>query len=75
MHQLTMLVRHALNVMVFVWMKILMIVWKNVFVQLIMIYVLIEQQQQHIWHQLHNLYEKSKVLWIIKIQKKMLFLA
>ncbi len=72
MHQLTMLVRHALNVMVFVWMKILMIVWKNVFVQLIMIYALIEQQQ-HIWHQLHNLYEKSKVLWIIKIQKKMFY--
>jgi len=45
MHQLMMLVRHALNVMVFVWMKILMIVWKNVFVQLIMIYVMIEQQQ------------------------------
>ncbi len=37
-------VDHALNVMEFVWMKILMIIWINVFVQLIMIYVMNDLQ-------------------------------
>jgi hypothetical protein len=57
MRQLMKHVHPALDGMEFVWMKILMIIWTNVFVQLIMIYVMIDHR--HIWHQLHNLLEKS----------------
>jgi hypothetical protein len=53
MHQLIMHVDHALNVVEFVWMKILMIIWINVFVQLIMIYVM--NNPQPTIYQLQNL--------------------
>lgn len=58
MPRLTMDVHRAFNVMGFVWMKIMMIVWTNVSVQSIMICVVIDQQRT--FNQSHKLQEKSK---------------